>query len=276
MIFSSVKLSYVPTEVTTNVPLESLVLPVRTATLSSPYVVKAIVGLEPTDVTAYISGSYYQGSDVANKQLIILLRFQPNYKLNQTYEDLRTQLYPWLTPKLNLPVTFSLLDSAGTEMVSILGRVTKIEPSIFSKEPEAQITIDTLSSYFSGPMLSYPDVGNLDKMPLVLNNPGDAPTPFYMKATLLASMTEFELWDTYSQRMKFVFPFNIGDEIELSTVPDKAFARYTRSNLTRNLLPYLSSNSTLLQLHAGINHLQPFNNAFSVNELNLYPKYWGA
>ena len=131
---------------------------------SSGYVVKEIEGLGPvkadiiTTEYASMDGGAYQTARGNMRNIVLQLGFDPSYESDDPFGELRRGLYPYLTPKMHVELRFL---SSNFETVKILGYVESFEPSIFSAEPEVQISILCPDPYFSSiaPVTVFPNIG---------------------------------------------------------------------------------------------------------------------
>lgn len=134
-------------------------LPIVGATPAGPFILKGVDGLGPPEREVAISrtireGGVRQGVRAANRQVVALVGLRPNWSTGQTSADLRDMLYGLLTTKYNLPVKMQLM--LGTAVVAVAkGDVSKIEPSLFTKSTEAQITLDCDYSALLAPNVQY-------------------------------------------------------------------------------------------------------------------------
>jgi len=118
---------------------------------SSEYVIKLIDGLGPvkaeytTTATPTDPGGHnFSGRDT-QRNIVITMGFKPLYSTGSTIESLRRALYQLLMPKTSIELQFTD-DVLGTWICS--GKVETHEPSIFSKDPEVQISILCGDPYF--------------------------------------------------------------------------------------------------------------------------------
>lgn len=263
----------------------SFTFPVDSTMETSAFVVKAIDGLQPPEVAVSIAETLYeggvpQGRRPQNRQITLLMAFQPNYSIGETAGDLRSQLYGLMTPKLGVPVTISLLNSSNVVQVSTTGFVRRMEAPIFSKDPEVQITIDCLSPYLSGPVFTEPSPSTLAK-PVVINNPGNAPSGIEIKFRIVTATTGFQIYTGSAGNQIDLLSFTsisfvANDIIQFSTIAGKRYASYVRSGVTTNLLPYKTSTSNWMQLHGGSNTILFQYSDVVITYLSYTPRYWGV
>lgn len=123
---------------------------------SSPigYFIKGVEGLGPVTATvststfASMDGEIFEQSRVPARNLVISMGFVPDFVSNSDpYGVLRRRLYPWFAPGSKLTLRFY---SDNHETVSIVGYVEAMEPTLFTADPEVQISIICPDPYFSG------------------------------------------------------------------------------------------------------------------------------
>lgn len=109
-----------------------------------PIHVKNIDGLGP--VTANITttpyatsrGELYQDSSIGKRNIVLTLGYNPNWGGQQTIGSLRQILYRYFSPKQWCKLRFF---SDDLPVVDIEGYCESFDPSIFSQDPEVQISI---------------------------------------------------------------------------------------------------------------------------------------
>lgn len=250
--------------------------------LNDPYLVKSITGLEPPLQPVAISekaeeGGGYQGRRPDNREIVILMGFQPDYSNNQTVESLRRALYPMLTPKLRYTVNVTLLNDAETETWRTWGYVSKIVPNIFAKDPETQITIECLAPFWVSDQYVYPTPANLSgQTSFTIVNAGDAPSGFEAQFTMTAATTFFRLFtEDEADWIHITYPFQIGDIVYINTTMGSRQVTMTRSGVTTNMLQYFSPNTSWLQLDGGANVFKPNVTTYTCQFWRHTPRYWG-
>lgn len=274
MRFAKVKLTFSTTE--------SFTFPLDDGILTSPFVVKSIDGLDPPPISVAVSqsiyeGGVYQGKRPENREITLLMGFQPDYSIGENAGDLRSQLYSMLTPKMRSDLTFSLLDSSDVVLAYTTGQIKKFEAPIFSKDPEVQIVIPCFSSYFVKDRYTVPSPGTLTKNPLTVTHLGNAPTGFKLQVTLTANQSTFSVTNEVNNEwLAFTYAFETGDVITFNTHAGQRTATLLRDGVTSSLLQYLSANSIWFQMHGGVNKFIPSTTSFTLNEISWIPRFWGV
>jgi hypothetical protein len=165
--------------------LPALVLPLDSSVSSAAIQVKDISGLDPVKASITTSpygtynGEFYGGSSVGKRNIVLTMGLNPDWA-TQTIAELRKQLYKYFMSQLPVRLRFT---STHLPTCQIDGYVESVEPNIFSKDPECQVSIlcpepdfvavaPTVLSY--GPMVGVPPYS----APFILDYEGNVPTGF--------------------------------------------------------------------------------------------------
>lgn len=120
-----------------------LSLPVSGALGTDPIQMQGADGLGPvkadisTQSYAGIDGAAYGGSSIGFRNIVLKLGLVPNWKDN-TMESLRQLLYTYFMPKTNVRLRFT---STHLPVCAIFGYVESMEPDMFSKDPQINVSI---------------------------------------------------------------------------------------------------------------------------------------
>lgn len=124
-----------------------LKFPFRDTRMKEPYVVKAIGGLDATDIISNFSGfgadsTPFFDMSLAKRTLIFRLSLNPTFRNARTHSDLRDELYRLIALDRSgkIVVNFCLNDD---KLAFIVGNVTKVETNHFESGPEGQLTIQS-------------------------------------------------------------------------------------------------------------------------------------
>ena len=152
---------------------------------SSGYIVKNIDGLGPvkanviTSTYAGMPGGAYQTSKDDMRNIVLQLGLDPSYASADPFGALRRALYPWLSPKMKVTMQFI---SSNFETVQLVGYVETFEPTLFTAEPEVQISILCPDPYFSA--ITPITGGRTGSGSFVVTNPGIIDTGFDLTLTI--------------------------------------------------------------------------------------------
>jgi hypothetical protein len=120
---------------------------------TGPFHIRNIDGLGPVKATinsrAYgvLDGEYYTGGHIGKRNIVITLGLNPSsgYRSVGTFRKL---LYAYLQPK-NTPLLRFIFDDRPP--VQIVGYVESLEPTLFLKDPEVQVSIICPKPFFESP-----------------------------------------------------------------------------------------------------------------------------
>lgn len=159
-------------------------LPLAQRNSSIPYFIKDIEGLGPVKAeisyaeTSISNGGVYQGARVGARNLVIKIGYRNKFKLSSggSLAALRREVYKYFPPMQ--PVNLRFYNTIeGT--VEINGYVEAVEPTIFSKDPEIQVSILCVKPYFQDIqdlVLTSNSAEGFD-----LSKAGSAPSGFHLK-----------------------------------------------------------------------------------------------
>lgn len=162
----------------------SLVLPIVDTLGVNPIQIRDIDGIQPvksdifTSPTGSLGGELYSGSSVGKRNIVFKMGLNPDWH-DQTIESLRAELYRYFMPQLGLYLRFI---STHLPTCEIQGYVESMDPNIFAKEPEINVSIicprpDFISideRVVSGVVSPDPDLVDLDYV-------GNVPTGFVLR-----------------------------------------------------------------------------------------------
>lgn len=266
---------------------------------SDPYIFKSADGLGAPEGDVSIQqtlyqGGVYQGRRPQLREIVIRVGLNPNWNVGQTSADLRDELYGLLTPSYGEIMKVQLMDD--TDIVAQTdGVVKRIEPVLFAKEPEAQITISCTQSYLTAPIDLY-----LSSLAKVIDgsytifdipNAGTAPSGFYLSMVFNSdhggSLQISQYGVTFGPILSITpdTAFAAGDQLEVNTIAGQRGLWVTRSgSSTRHSLIDQANNAGAngmmwLQLHGGLNRFKVNNTDFAWGPVFAFmqtPAFWGV
>lgn len=154
--------------------------------VSGPFILKGVDGLGPPDITVkmgktVLEKATYQGKSTTLRQITAVVGLQPDWDTGQTAADLRTQLYGLLTPKAGAMLDIQVM-FGGVVQAFAKGNISKMTPTIFTKDPAVQIVVDCDYGYLLAPasVSETPDRSDFDVMSRQFDiaNAGTAPSGF--------------------------------------------------------------------------------------------------
>lgn len=227
------------------------------------YLVKPIEGLDPVDATLTYSSMANQDDEQeqamkrVKRNIILKLGYEPDY-VNDSIKQLRDRLYGFFMPKSQVRLRFY-----DTEMpvVEILGRVEKMNAPLFTKDPEATISIMCAKSSFVGlDTLTFGGNTTSGTTELSRTYDGSIETGGMFEIRPDRSISGFTIYnrlpDDSVQSQAFVYPLLAGDILQINSVTLNKSARLTRAGSTSSVLYGISPYSQWLNLYPGVNSLR--------------------
>lgn len=236
--------------------------------ISDGYSLREIGGLDPVKANivsssfARFDGSQYQSSRRESRNITLKLGLEPDY-ISTSVRELRSRLYQFFMPKSEVSLRF--YDSDGLT-VDISGRVETCETSLFSSEPQMDVSIICFDPDFT------------EQDPIVINSftsndttvpEGLVEAPYFgtvetgVEFTLHVDrpLTQFTIYhSTYiggaEEILDFAAPLSAGDGLTISTVPGAKGATLLRGSTTSSLLYGISPQSAWIQLVSGDNYIR--------------------
>jgi hypothetical protein len=185
------------------------------------------------------------------------LGYLPNEEEDETIWDLRSQLYQYFMTDTHVDIVFYMLNGLT---INTDGRVETCEPSIFSKDPQMDISILCFEPDFIDQDLiqMHTTFTTADTVPSTIQVNGTVKTGLTsLKFTVGQVLTDFSIYHTTPsgelRTMLVSAPLEIGDVVELCTVPGQKSITYTRSSVTTSLMWAVSPQSQWVLLEPGVN-----------------------
>lgn len=264
-------------------------LPIVGADPSGPFVLKGADGLGPAEkdirlAESILEGATFQGMRTHNRQVVLRVGLQPNWDTGQTAAELRDMLYSLLAPRFGRPLRHELF-WFDTLQAYAEGYISKMEPAIFTSDPEVNVTIDCTHPYFKAPVdqIQQPVRTLVEgKSSFIVENDGTARTGFWLGITLQSPQTEpLSVSDEAADGEKFEVggTWAAGDTLVLNTRAGERSIFKIPSGSTGpvSVLNDITKNSVWLQLYEGDNQLRVNNTAFDWYSLGFVhrPEYEG-
>jgi hypothetical protein len=267
-------------------------LPIEGADAAGPFVFKGAEGLGPVEVVVSIAqttseGGTYQGKRAVNRQAIVKIGLQPDWNIGQTAEELRTILYGLLTPRYGQMVVLQIMLD-DVVLAECRGQIPRMEASIFVKDPEVSIVLDSTHPYLVAPatIRQQPVQRTVAGLKVFdVENDGTAPTGFRMGLILRANVgTTLTLSDDSANGQKIsIVGINwvSGDRLVIDTRPrNRGVWRGAAGGTPVSALNNLDAAvSEWLQLYGGDNTLRINASAFDWDpayDFQHQPAYWGV
>lgn len=269
------------------VGVTTIKLPIVGLKHSDRYILKAVDGTGPPEISVSISNLLDSGGAVQNsqpnlRQLVLKVGLTPSWAQNITASDLRDELYGLLSsPGLHNKITINFMSDSPLKPVvaKTQGVVSRLETVPFGQKPEVQITIDCDSAYLEATediTIVAPAYDNI----IEFENQGTAPSGFVLETTLGANRSYLTFGIPTPQGDSYIGfdrEFKAGDEIFIDTNPDSLNATVKEfvGGQTKTLLDSMRSESQWLKLHGGTNQVRVYTDVLSFS-LTYRPKFWGV
>lgn len=231
--------------------------------ISSGYIVQEIEGLDPVKATivtssfATMDGEQFQASSRSVRNITMKLGYSPNYTIDETVRTLRSRLYQWFTGGQPIDMSFYMTDGLT---VDISGIVETAEQTLFSQEPEMDISIlcpqpDFISSDLIQIHSTFTTT-DTSAHPIVYD--GSVPAGLTsLSFTVATTLSEFTIYQTTPagvlNTMLISAPLVVGDVINMCTIKGQKSITLTRTGVTTSLLWAVSPQSTWVLLEPGTN-----------------------
>lgn len=223
-------------------------------------IVTEITGLDPTKATlvstsvAGQDGAQHQSSKREARNMQIKLDLEADYQTTSV-RSLRQRLYTFLMPKTEVSLRF--YESLGS-YVDIQGVVEDFQAPLFTRDPEATITLQCFDPDFidpspfsesgltvSGTTLTMTDVPYLGSVESGFLFTMDLDRP----ATTFTIVHQTPNGDTYT--LDFAETLLAGDQLKISTIAGAKGATLKRDNVISSILWGVSPTSKYLELEPG-------------------------
>lgn len=259
-------------------------LPIVGITPANDFICKGVDGLGPVEVNVDISRDRngfgtYQGRQPGPREIVARVGLNAAWSMGQTPDSLRTLLYGLLSPGIDKSIMVQLMN--GSDVVAqTKAYVKRIEPVLFSKEPEVQIVMPCLQSFLEHP--NYVDLAatNLDRaLPHILNT-GTADAGIHMQMNFTGAQDSFYLHrvgmeESDSYGLYIQHEIQVADWLVIDTTAGKKELYLTRGGQTIPLVGYLHEASRWIELNPGLNVLSTSTQDFFFGAVYYTPLYWG-
>lgn len=234
---------------------------------SSGYAVKEIDGLDPVNATlttsslAQVDGAQPQNASRGTRNITMKLGLEPDF-LSTTVDSLRFGLYDYLMPKSNIAMKFY---KDGVYFASASGQVESFENSMFSADPEVDISIICYDPDFYAPVaveLDSDTVSTTDTT--TISYPGTSDTGVIFTLSIDRDLDDLTLYNTAPDttiqqfHLEGTDAFVDGDILTINTIPGQKSVMLTRDSITSSVLYYVDDSAVWLTLQKGDNEFRAY------------------
>lgn len=250
-------------------------LEIANAAVSDRFILKDVDGLGPPDVDVAVSNGLYQGRSTGDREIEVMVGLNPDYSIGERPKDLRNELYGLLTPSADYDYVDVTLQGQN-EQYRTRAWAKRVSPVPMSRDPQVQITMPCLRSYFTGNIVDI-NTSTLNKAFFTINNKGSASAGFDMTISFTQALSYFKMTNSWGDRkMQFNYAFQTGDQLRIiTTEEDRQAVRY-RGGVPLEISGTLTADSIWMML-GGRETAFAIEASSSVNivTLNYVPRYWG-
>jgi len=247
--------------------------------------IKEIEGLGPVEAaistTPYgsVDGEAYSGSHVASRNIVITLGLNSDWD-TWPIEKLRRLLYRYFMPKQKVRLVFES-DDALPDMY-IEGYTETVEPALFAKDPEIQVSIICPDPYFYG-LTPITATGETPEDEFVtVNYEGSIDTGFLLTINHEATPTPNNLYTHVGDEDNGVFGVSIGVSstvyFYMNSILGQKFARTvdTSSGVITNRIAQVHPGSVWPTLKPGLNDIYVYSDMGEQTwSVQYVPKFGG-
>lgn len=234
---------------------------------SSGYLIRDILGLDPVKATmssskfANLDGARFQSIRRETRNIILQVRLKPNYAINQTVRQLRSELYSFFMTKTEVNLRFYMSDGL---IVDIDGRVESCDAPMFVQEPRLDVSIISFDPDFlaldSVVIDDQETVDTLDEF--TISYEGSVSTGILFQLNVDRALTEFTIYqrppDNILRTFDFAADLEDNDILKINTVSGEKYITLTRTGVDSSLLYGKSPQSKWVELLPGDNHFRVY------------------
>lgn len=264
-----------------------IVLSLRDPARELPYNIKTIIGLDADEIVSRYYGvsgdqnTRFYDLTLEKREPILRIELNPDFSLNQTYSDLRDELYKIISSSRT--GLLQLHFKNGFEDVAVLsGFVQKFEASLFTKTPEVQLTLKCPDPWLKAPLPVIMDISGFDPGSTnIVDNVSTAPHGFGFEMEFTGDVDILTINNQDSPGWSFAIApvggFLSGDVLHYSSELSERFLFYNRAGLIMHLADVVVPGSIWPILFPGNNYFT-FSHADFLNWVQIahYPTYWGV
>lgn len=250
----------------------------------NPYIAQQVTGLDADEIVPKFYGTNLAGTTnytelaINKREVVLLVALNPKFSQGKSYSDLRDDLYRGIAASRDGTVQIRLKN--GTHTVGALtGFVTKFETGLFSKTPQAQITIRCDAGMIRALDEVHLDVEYISTDTTIPDALSTAPHGMKFSLSFDAPSASFVVRDATAPDWSFTvtYSFLAGDVLYFSSAYDGRYVYIDRSGTDIYLVDKISVGSSWPMMFPGANDLQFIaDGAITFLTYSYYPTYWGV
>lgn len=248
----------------------------------SGYSLEDIQGLDPvranlvTSDIATVDGVQFQAASTDARNIIITVGMENTE--STTVKKLRHELYAFFMPKTALTIRF--IEDDGS-LVQITGRMETFAAPLFAKNPHGVASIVCFDPAFYTPnqvKATFQTTAGVVETPV--NYEGSLESGFLFEMRLTRPVQEVSIYQTdasgFIRSMEIVYPFQTGDTLQVSTVPNEKGVYLIRGGIRTSILYALASGHSWGALQPGGNTIRVAVTGLAIQyTLKWYEKFGG-
>lgn len=259
---------------------------------SSSYNVRAITGLDADEITAKYYGGSGSGSKFYNlalegRQPVVRIQLNPNHAEDESYSSLRDDLYRMISSSRTGRISVHF-KNGETVVAAISGFVSKLEATLFEKEPEVTMTINAEDPMLRALEPVVIDVEDLDPDNTVITDAlSTAQHGLKFALSFVAAKASVNFSDPDDDTWSFeVIPaggFLIGDVLYFSSEQNDKYLYIQRGMDQIQVADKITAGSVWPILFPGVNTLKVDGVVVTLGvrnmdwaEISHRPAYWGV
>jgi hypothetical protein len=262
-----------------------------TYTLSNPYIIRNITGLDADEINPSFYGNNngatlikYMNMHLKPRVITMRIILNPNYASGQTPSSLRDDLYRAISSTRSGKLVLEMWSQndwnvTGSASSRIEGLVVKFESFLQQTNPEVQLTFRCDFPYFRNVTPTTVSTGALSHTaPILTDNVSTAPHGFKFSLSFGANTSSFS-WSealTNDWTMSIVYSFLTGDVLWFSSQEDDRYLYRVRSGVKLHLMSYVSAGYIWPIMFPGTNNFAMSTGTFSWTSFSYYQTYWGV
>ena len=256
---------------------------------SDSYIIKGMSGLDLDSVShRYFSNGSVSGFDYYNvvsepRVVVLAIRLNPQYQLNETANSLRANLQKMVAFTRNSLIELRFMENT-THIASLNGHITKFEASLFSSDPEVQITF-----HCEEPLLLSPTYTSVSVSPsrsdtkTWSDNLSTSAHGFKMEIKFPTPTVNFITIQGISGTTKAPFSFGIDTPwvntiLHFSSEKNNRYLYWTASGNTQNIMNLIEPFSVWPMMYPGETSISintNITNNFIFESITYKNAYWG-
>lgn len=259
------------------------------------YSIRTIAGLDAEEIIPKFYGnslnadSKFYDYSMKPRDIVMRLILNPRFRLNESYSDVRDELYKLISSNRSGLVTL-YFKSGTTVIASTVGAIIKFESVYFEKLPEVQLTIRCPDPMFRGvtPVV-FTDAALPTANPIeIADSLSTAPHGFTMQFSVTSSLDDSsgpeyaaisiqDLSSSPNWKFQLSGSYSSGDVIYLSSEYSNKYIYKINGGVTTELADKIKPGSIWPVIFPGLNSFHiPQIASIDLDDLRYYPSYWGV